>query len=73
MMNMNTLAVGTPPYIYHGYSTWKKFWAGKLTGEEKFTLGEFTDVKMKHCGCWNVRKHIGIKGSDIYITLDILL
>ena len=38
-----------------------------------FTLGEFTTVNMKNCGHCNVRKHIEIKGSDKYVTLDILL
>ena len=28
---------------------------------------------MKNCGCWNVRKHIEIKGSDKYANLDISL
>ena len=28
---------------------------------------------MENCGCRNVRKHIEIKGSDNYVTLDILL
>ena len=38
-----------------------------------FTLGEFTAVNMKNCGRLNVSKHIEIKGSDTYITLDIFL
>ena len=41
MMNMNILAVVTPPSIYHGCSTRKTFW------EEKFTVGEFSAVNMK--------------------------
>ena len=40
-MNTNILAVVTPPSIYHGYYTWKKFWDGN------FTLCEFTTVNMK--------------------------
>ena len=40
-MNMQLLSVVTPPYIYHGRSTWDKFW------EENFTLDELTPVKMK--------------------------
>ena len=36
-------------------------------------LGEFTSVNMKNCGCRNVRKHREIKGSEKYVTLDILL
>ena len=67
MMNMKLLSVVTPPSIYHGCSTQKTFW------EEKFTLGEFTAVNMKNCGCRNVRKHRYIKGSDKYVTLDISL
>ena len=73
MMNMNLLAVVTPPYIYYGCSNWKMFWEEKFTGEEKFTLGEFTSANMKRCGRRNVRKHREIKGSDKYITLDISL
>ena len=67
MMNMNLLAVVTPLSIYHGRYTRKTLW------EEKFTLGEFTDVNMKTCGRCNVRKHRQIKGSDKYVTLDISL
>ena len=67
MINTNILAVVTPASIYHGCSTWKAFW------EENFTLGEFKAVKMKNGGCRNVKKHIEIKGSDKYATLDILL
>ena len=67
MMNMNILAVITPPSIYHGCSTRKTFW------EEKFTLGEFTAVNMKNCSHRNVRKHREIKGSEKYFTLDISL
>ena len=73
MMNMKLLAVVTPPSIYHGCSTQKTFWEEKFTGEEKFTLGEFTAVNMNNCGCYNVSKHRYIKGSDKYITLEILL
>ena len=64
-MNMKILAVVTSPYIYHGCSTRETLW------EEKFTLGDFTDVNMKNCGCHNIRKHKDIKGSDKYVTLDI--
>ena len=52
----------TPLSIYHGFSTWKKFWEGKLT-----------PVNMKNCGCLNVRKHREIKNNEKYITLDIYL
>ena len=69
MMNMNILAVVTPPSIYHGCSNWKTFWEGKFTGEE--TL--FSALNRKNCGHRNVRKHREIKGSDKYVTLDILL
>ena len=54
-------------------STQKTFWEGKFTGEENFTLGELSDVNMKNCGRHNVRKHREIKGSDKYVTLEILL
>ena len=40
-MNMNLLAVVTPPSIYHGCPTQKKFW------EEKITPGDFTHENMK--------------------------
>ena len=73
MMNTNLLAVLTPLSIYHGWSTWKKFWGGKFTGEEKFTLAEFSAVNMKSFGRQNVRKHREIKESDKYTTLDISL
>ena len=69
MMNMNLLAVVTPPYIYHGCSTRKTFWEEKFTGEENL----FSAVNMKSCGRRNVRKHKDIKGSDKYITLYISL
>ena len=65
MMNTKLLSVVTPPYIYHGCSTWNTFW------EEKFTLGEFTAANIKKCGHCNVRKHREIKGNDKYVTLDI--
>ena len=73
MMNMKLASVVTPPSIYHGCSNRKTFWDGQFTGEEKFTLGEFTTMNMKNCGRRNVRKHGEIKGSDNYFTLDILL
>ena len=38
MMDMNLLAVVTPPTIYQGCSTWKTFWEENLTGEEKLFL-----------------------------------
>ena len=66
-MNMKLPAVVTPPSIYRGYSTRKTLW------EEKFTLGDFTAVNMKNCGCSNVRKHREIKSSDKYVTLYISL
>ena len=69
MMNMNLLAVITPPYIYHGCSTWNTFWEKNFTGKESL----FLSVNMKHCGRRNVRKHKEIKGSDNYITMYILL
>ena len=47
MIDINLLAVITPPYIYHGSFTRKTFWEEEFTGEEKFTLGEFTAVIIK--------------------------
>ena len=66
-MNLNLLAVVTPPPIYHGCSTRKTFWEGK------FTVGEFSAMYMKNFVRRNVRKYREIKGSDKYVTLDILL
>ena len=59
---MNLLVVVTPPSRYHVCSTWRTFW------EEKFT-----PVKMKHCGCQNVRKHREINNGEKYIILDVCL
>ena len=73
MININILAVVTPPSIYYGCSTWKTFWEEKFTGEEKFTVGEFSAVKMKNYGRRNVRKYIDINSGDKYVTLDIAL
>ena len=67
MMNMNIIAVVTPPSIYHGCFTWKTLW------EIKFTVGEFAAVSMKNCRRRNVWKHIDIKNSDKYVTLYIAL
>ena len=64
---MKLLAVVTPPYIYHGCSTRKKFWEKNFTGKENLFLA----VNMKNCGRSNVRKHKEIKGSDKYVILDI--
>ena len=69
-MNTKLLAVVIPPSIYHGCSTRKTFWEENFTGDEKFTLGEFSAVNMKNCGRRNVREHIEIKGSYKYATLD---
>ena len=73
MMNMKILEVVSPLYIYHGCSIRKTFWEEKFTGEENFILGEFTAVNIKSCGCHNVGKHVDIKDSDKYITLEIPL
>ena len=69
MMNMKLLAVVTPPSIYHGCSTRKMFWEGKITGKENLFLA----ANMKNCGRRNVGKHKEIKSSDKYVTLDISL
>ena len=45
------------------------FWEEKLTSEGKL----FSALNMENCGRRNVRKHREIKGSDKYVTLDILL
>ena len=73
MIKMKLQSVVTSPLIHHDCSNRTTFWEEKFTGEEKFTLGEFTVVNMKNCGCRTVRKHIEIKGSEKYVTLDILL
>ena len=67
MMNMNILAVVTPPSMYHSCSTRKTFWEEKFTGKENLFLA----VNMKICGCRNFREHKEIKGSDKYVTLAI--
>ena len=64
---MKFLVVVTPPSIYHGCSTWKKFWEEKLTGKK----GLFQSVNMKNCGRSKVRKHKEIKGSDKIVTLNV--
>ena len=73
MISIKLLAVVTPPSIYYGCSSRKTFWEKNFTGEEKFTLGEFTDVNMIKYDCCNVRKHRVIKDSDNYITMYISL
>ena len=67
MMRINILEFITPLSTYHSCSTRKTLW------EENLTLDEFTAVNMKNCGRQNVRKHIKIKGSDKYVTLEITL
>ena len=59
---MKSLAVVTPPSIYHGCSTRKIFWKEK-----------FTPVHMRSCGHCNMRKHKEIKNDEQYISLDIHL
>ena len=67
MINIKLRAVVTTPSIYHGCSTHKTLWG------LKFTVGEFSAVNMKNGGRRSVRKHREIKGSNKYITLEILL
>ena len=55
-MIINLLAVVTPPSIYNGCSTQKNFWEENFTGEEKFTLGEFSAVNIKNFGRRNERR-----------------
>ena len=73
MKNMKLLAVATTLYINTDCSNQNTFWEKKITGEEKFTLGEFIAVNMKICGRHNVRKRREIKDSDKYINLDTSL
>ena len=73
MINMKLLAVVTPPSIYNSCFTQKTFWEENFTGEENFTLGEFSAVNMKNCGRRNVRNGREIKGIDKYATFEILL
>ena len=61
-MNIKIPAFVTPPSIYRGCSTRKRFW------EEIFTL-----VKMINCFPCNVRKCREIKYGKKYITLGISL
>ena len=70
-MNMNLLAVVTQPYIMVAPPGRRS--GRKISQDRKFSLGEFSVVNMKNCGHYNVRKHRDIKGSDKYVTLDILL
>ena len=65
---MKFLVVVTPPSIYHGCSTRKKFWEKKFTGKKQDL---FESVNMKNCGQHNVRKHKEIKGGDKCVTLNI--
>ena len=65
-INMKTLAFVTPPYIYHGCSTWKTFCEEKFT--DKFF---FLCANLKNCGRRKVRKHKENNGTDRYVTFDI--
>ena len=64
---MNFLVVVSPPYIYHGCSTWKTFWEEHFTGKQDL----FESVNMKNCGHCKNRKHKEIKDSDKCVTLNI--
>ena len=64
---MKFLVVVTPPSIYHGCSTRKKFWEEKFTSKKDL----FQSVNMKNCGRLKVRKHKEIKVSDKCVTLNI--
>ena len=64
---MKFLVVVTPPYIYHGCSTWKTFWEEKFTGKKVL----FQSVNMRNFGRQKVRKHKEIKGSDNIVTLNV--
>ena len=64
---MKLLVVVTPPSIYHGCSTRKKFWEKKFTGKKYL----FHSMNMKKCGRRKVRRHKEIKGRDKIVTLNI--
>ena len=64
---MKFLVVITPPSIYHGCSTRKKFWEEKFTGKKTW----FQSVNMKHFGRCKVKKHKEIKVSDKIVTLNV--
>ena len=64
---MKFLIVVTPPSIYHSCSTWKTFWAGKLTGKQDL----FESMNIKNCSRIKVSKHKEIRGSDKCVTLNI--
>ena len=64
---MKFLVVVSPPSIYHGCSTRKKFWKENFTGKENL----FQSVNMNNCGRRKVRKHKEIKGGDKIVTLNI--
>ena len=61
-ITLKFLAVVTPPYIYHGFSTRKTFW------EEKFT-----PMNIKSCGRRNFRKHGEINNDEKYTGLEFSL
>ena len=67
MMNMKLLSAVTPPYIYHGCSTWKTLWEEKFTGEEKL----FSAVNMNTYGHRNVIKHRLFTAQDGLFALII--
>ena len=64
---MKFLVVVTPPSIYYGCSTQKKFWEEKFTGKKDL----FQSVNMKSCGRRKFRKHKKIKVSDKCVTLNV--
>ena len=64
---MKFLVVVTPPSIYHGCSTWKKFWEEKFTGKKQDL---FEPVNMRNCGKRNFRKHREIKQCDERVTYE---
>ena len=67
ILKKNILTSGTPPSIYRGCSTQKKFW------EREFKHGDFKPLNMETCVCCNFRTHIDTKNGEKYITLDIYL
>ena len=64
---MKFLVVVTPPSLYHGCSTRKKFWEEKFTGKKDL----FQSVNMKSCVRRKFRENKEIKGSNKIVTLNV--
>ena len=69
---MKLLAVVTSPYIIMVAPNGR--YSGRKSSQwDQFTLGEFSDVKMRNWGHCNVMTHREIMVSNSYVTLDISL